>query len=102
MFLLLLVIRGLTLVISLQSTFQSEKMMEVQGKINEINNKYAGVKDPNAKRMQQQEMIALYKKHNIKPFAAFQQMFLTMPIFLIIYRVVTILRPMKSISLFNI
>ena len=101
-FLLLLVIRGLTLVISLQSTFQSEKMMEVQGKINEINNKYAGVKDPNAKRMQQQEMIALYKKHNIKPFAAFQQMFLTMPIFLIIYRVVTILRPMKSISLFNI
>lgn len=101
-FLLLLVIRGLTLVISLQSTFQSERMMEVQGKINEINNKYAGVKDPNAKRMQQQEMMALYKKHNIKPFAAFQQMFLTMPIFLIIYRVVTISRSMKAISLFNI
>lgn len=101
-FLLLIVIRGLTLIISLQSTFQSEKMMEVQGKINEINNKYAGVKDPNAKRMQQQELVALYKKHNIKPFAAFQQMFLTMPIFLIIYRVVTILRPMKAISLFNI
>lgn len=101
-FLLLFVIRFLTLAISLQSTFQSEKMMEVQGKINEINTKYAGIKDPASKRMQQQELLALYKKHNIKPFAAFQQMFLTMPIFLIIYRVVTILRSMKDISLFNI
>lgn len=101
-FLLLLVIRGLTLAISLQSSFQSEKLMEVQGKMGDINAKYAGLKDPTSKRMQQQEIMALYKKHNIKPFAAFQQMFLTMPIFLIIYRVVTILRPMKVISLFNI
>ena len=101
-FILLLVIRVLTLVISLKSSFQSERMAEFQGKISEINAKYAGIKDPKAKQMQQQEIMALYKKHNIKPFAAFQQMFLTMPIFLIIYRVITILRPMKVISLFNI
>lgn len=101
-FLLLLFIRLLTLAITLKSTFQNEKMTEVQGEIAEINAKYKNLKDAQSRQMKQQETMALYQKHNIKPFAAFEQMFLTLPIFLIVYRVVTIVRPIKVTVLFNI
>lgn len=101
-FLLLLFIRILTMAISLKSTFQNEKMTEVQGQIAEINAKYKDAKDNQSKQMKQQEIMALYNKNNIKPFAAFEQMFLTLPIFLIIYRVVTIVRPIKVTVLFGI
>ncbi|MCQ3914623.1 MAG: YidC/Oxa1 family membrane protein insertase [Mycoplasmoidaceae bacterium] len=101
-FLLLLFIRILTMAISLKSTFQNEKMTELQGQIAEINAKYKNANDPQSKQMKQQEIMNLYNKHNVKPFAAFEQMFLTLPIFLIIYRVVTIVRPIKVTVLFNI
>lgn len=101
-FLLLLFIRLLTLAISLKSTLQTEKMNEIQGQMAEINAKYKDLKDMQSRQMKQQETMALYKKYNVKPFAAFEQMFLTLPIFLIIFRVVTIVRPIKVTVLFNI
>ncbi len=101
-FILLLFIRLLTLAISLKSTLQTERMNEVQGQIAEINAKYKDMKDMQSRQMKQQETMALYQKYNIKPFAAFEQMFLTLPIFLIIFRVVTIVRPIKVTVLFNI
>ncbi|XQP55836.1 MAG: membrane protein insertase YidC [Mycoplasmoidaceae bacterium] len=101
-FLLLLFIRILTMAISLKSSFQSEKMTELQGQIADINAKYKDLNDAQSKQMKQQEIMALYSKNNVKPFAAFEQMFLTLPIFLIIYRVVTIVRPIKVTVLFGI
>ncbi len=77
-------------------------MTEIQGQIAEINAKYKNANDMQSKQMKQQEIMALYNKNNVKPFAAFEQMFLTLPIFLIIYRVVTIVRPIKVTILFNI
>lgn len=101
-FLLLLFIRILTMAISMKSTLQNEKMQEIQGEVAEINAKYKDMNDAQSKQMKQQEIMALYNKNNIKPFAAFEQMFLTLPIFLIIYRVVTIVRPIKVTVLFGI
>ncbi len=101
-FILLFIIRGITLLISIRSTVQSERMSEIQGKIAEINAKYKNVKDMAGKQKKQMEINELYKKYNIKSFAMFEQIFVTMPIFLIVYRVVTILRPIKSASLFSI
>lgn len=101
-FILLLIIRSITLLISIRSTFQSERMSEIQGKVAEINAKYKNVKDMAGKQKKQMEINELYKKYNIKPFAMFEQLFVTMPIFLIVYRVVTILRPIKTASLFGI
>ena len=77
-------------------------MSEIQGQVAEINAQYKDAKDMQSKQMKQQEIMALYSKNNIKPFAAFEQMFLTLPIFLIIYRVVTIVRPIKVTVLFTI
>lgn len=101
-FILLFIIRAITLLISIRSTIQSEKMSEIQGKIAEINAKYKNVKDMQSKQKKQMEINEIYKKHSIKPFSMFEQLFVTMPIFLIVYRVVTILRPIKTTTLFGI
>lgn len=101
-FILLFIIRSITLLISIRSTLQSEMMGEIQGKLAEINAKYKNVKDMAGKSKKQMEINELYKKHKIKPFAMFEQVFVTMPIFLIVYRVITILRPIKTASLFSI
>jgi YidC/Oxa1 family membrane protein insertase len=101
-FILLLIIRIISITITLRSTLQNERMTEVQGKIAEINAKYKDLKDMASKQKKQQETMELYKKYNIKPFAAFEQMFITLPIFLIVYRVVTICRPLKATNLFTI
>lgn len=100
-FLVLLIIRLITLLITVRSTFQTEKMSEIQGKVAEINAKYKDAKDIQSKQKKNMEIQDLYRKHNVKPFAAFEQIFVTLPIFLIIYRVISILRPLKYIMLFN-
>lgn len=102
LFILLLIIRIFSILVTLRSTLQNEKMTEVQGKLSEINAKYKGATDTASKQKKQQEIMDLYKKNNVKPFAAFEQMFITLPIFLIIYRVVTIVRPLKATILFGI
>jgi YidC/Oxa1 family membrane protein insertase len=91
-----------TTVVTIKSTLQNEKMNEVNAKLSEINAKYKGTSDVQSKQMKQQEIMQLYKKNNVHPFAAFEQILITLPIFLIVYRVVTILRPLKGAVLFNI
>ncbi|MCV3728723.1 membrane protein insertase YidC [Ureaplasma miroungigenitalium] len=98
----LFIIRLITVAITARATFQSEKMSEIQGKIAEINAKYKDAKDMQSRQKKQLETRELYRKHGIKPLAPFESMIITLPIFLIIYRVVTILRYLKFISLFGI
>jgi YidC/Oxa1 family membrane protein insertase len=77
-------------------------MSEVQGKVAEINAKYKDLKDMESRQKKQQEIMAIYRKHKIKPFAALEQMAITLPIFMVIYRFVTITRPFKAVDLFGI
>ncbi|WP_036498941.1 membrane protein insertase YidC [[Mycoplasma] testudinis] len=101
-FILLLIIRIITMSITLNSIFATERMTEIQGKVAEINAKYKNRKDPASKRAKQLETMRLYKKHKIKSSAIFVQMFVTLPIFLIVFRVVSTLRPIKATILFTI
>ncbi|MBP5256839.1 MAG: membrane protein insertase YidC [Mycoplasma sp.] len=101
-FILILIIRVFTTLITIKSTLQNEKMSEINAKMSEINAKYKDAKDTQSKQMKQQEIMELYKKNNVRPFAAFEQILITLPIFLIVYRVVTILRPLKGAVLFNV
>ena len=101
-FLILLIIKLITFPISIKSNFATEKMTEVQGRVSEINAKYKNVTDMQGRQKKQMEMQDLYRKNNVKPFASFEQIFITLPIFLIVYRVVTIVRPLKASFLFGI
>ena len=100
-FIILLIIRVITFAVSVNSMLAAERMSEIQGKIAEINAKYKDAKDPQSRQKKQLETQELYRKHNVRPFAAFEQIFITLPIFLIIYRVVTILRPLKFMAIFD-
>jgi YidC/Oxa1 family membrane protein insertase len=99
---LLIIIRTLTLVITLRSTLQNEKMSEVQGKIAEINGKYKGATDMVSRQRKQLELQEVYKKHKIKPFAPIEQMMITLPIYTIIHRLISTVRPIKATHLFNV
>jgi YidC/Oxa1 family membrane protein insertase len=101
-FVLLFIIRALSIIVTLRSTLQNEKMTEVQGKISEINAKYKDSKDMASRQKKQREVMEIYAKHKIKPFAAMEQMFITLPIFMVVYRVVTTVRPIKASVLFGI
>lgn len=101
-FVLLLIIRVITITITLNSTLATERMTEIQGKVAEINARYKNATDPQSKRNKQLETMRLYKKHKIKSSAMFVQMFVTLPIFLIVYRVVSTMRPIKATVLFSI
>lgn len=100
-FLILLIIRLVTMAISAKSMLASEKMTELQGKMAEINAKYKDAKDMQSRQKKQLEIQELYRKHKISPFSALEQIFITLPIFLIVYRVVTILHPLKFTIIFN-
>ncbi len=100
-FIILLIIRIITMLISSRSMLQSERMQEIQGKVAEINAKYKDAKDMASKQKKQLEIQDLYRKHNVKPFAMLEQIFVTLPIFLIIYRVISILRPLKFVTVFD-
>ncbi len=99
---ILIIIRLITFFISINSTFQTERMQEVQGKVAEINAKYKDAKDMQSRQKKQMEINQLYKKLKIKPFASFEQIFVTLPILLIVYRVISIVRPLKATILFDI
>ncbi|WP_036448538.1 membrane protein insertase YidC [Mycoplasmoides pirum] len=101
-FILLLIIRIITMSITLNSTLVTERMTEVQGKVAEINAKYKNAKDPQSRRNKQLEIMQLYKKNKIKSSAVFVQLFVTLPIFLIVFRIVSSVRPIKATVLFTI
>ncbi|AJQ45642.1 protein translocase component YidC [Ureaplasma diversum] len=98
---ILLIIRLITILITARATIHGERMSEIQGKVAEINAKYKGAKDVLSQQKRRIELKEIYAKNNINQFAPFESMIITLPIFLIIYRVVTILRPLKFITIFN-
>lgn len=100
--LILVIIRGATLLITIRSSLQSEKQAEAQGKIAEINAKYKGMKDMASQQLKSKEISEVYKKYKIKPFAVFEQSLITIPVYMIIFRVINMLRPLKATNLFNV
>lgn len=55
------IIRLITIGITLNSTLNTERMGEVQGKIAEINAKYKNATDTQSKKMKQIEVMHIYK-----------------------------------------
>jgi YidC/Oxa1 family membrane protein insertase len=97
-----MIVRSVSLLITIRSAIQNEKMNEVQGLLAEITAKYKDLTDMQSRQQRQMEISAAYKKYNIKPFAAIEQMLITLPIFMIISRLITIVRPMKTVVLLGI
>ncbi len=60
-------------------------MQRIQPKVKALQNKYKGKSDPDSRKEQQAELMALYKEHNVNPFASCLPMVFQIPIFIGLY-----------------
>ncbi len=82
-FFIVFFLRGVGSLMSLKSTSNQQKMQEVQAEVARINAKYEKYGDnKQMKQRKQQEVMALYRKKEINPLGSFGTIFITMPIFI--------------------
>ena len=67
--------------ISKKSTNMNENMKKAQNDLNRLEKKYAGKDDKESMMAKSQEMMMIYKKHNINPMSSCLFAFLQLPIF---------------------
>ncbi|BDU67875.1 MAG: hypothetical protein TYPL_5280 [Candidatus Tyloplasma litorale] len=94
--------RGLGALLSLKGTGNQLKMQEVQtdvAKIKSKYNKYDLKKEPRMKQKQQQEIMALYRKNNVNPMGSLGTIFITMPIFISLWIIISALPAYKIVSM---
>lgn len=100
-FIITFLLRGLGLLLSLGSSKNQYKMQEVQPLLAEIDAKYSSYdkKNKQIKMKKQQEKMAIYKKHEVNPFASLGTIFITLPIFLALYTIISAIPIYKVASI---
>ena len=76
-----LLLRLLLYPISKKSTNMSENMKKAQDDLNKLEKKYKGKEDKESMMAKSQEMMIIYKKHDINPMSSCLFAFLQLPIF---------------------
>lgn len=81
----------------LTSMKSSKRMQAIQPLVNQINERYKGIpmSDPR-KSNQQQELMDLYKKHDINPVGGCVPMLLQIPFFFALYRVISLVIELRG------
>ena len=79
-----ILIRLIVYPLTKKSTMQAENMKKIQPEMQRIEKKYANKdqKDREVMMMKSQEMMALYKKHNVSPMAGCLPALLQLPLFI--------------------
>ena len=80
-----------------KSTKSMRRMQQLQPLVKQINNRYKGVtiRDPR-KQKQNEELQALYKKHNVNPMGGCLPILLQMPFFFAFYKLLTVAIEMRQ------
>lgn len=86
----------LVLALTFKSSASTQKMQDIQPEIAKIQAKYGQNPTPEQKNKMGMEMMAIYKKYNIKPFAPFISLLVTFPIFIAMYRAVMYLGVLRT------
>jgi len=76
-----ILIRLLLLPFAFKTHKQSKDMQKVNNEIQKLEMKYRGRDDKDSMMMKSQEMMEIYKKHNVKPMSGCLITFLQLPIF---------------------
>jgi len=77
-------------------------MQRIQPKVKALQNKYKGKTDPEAKKQQQAELMALYKEHNVNPFASCLPLVFQMPVFIGLYQTLNNFHPTADVAFLGI
>lgn len=103
----LVIMKSIVFLTTLRAQYYSDKQQRHKRNIALINAKYEstgkGSEDWRQLSMLRQQEINKYnKKHKLKPLAPLENFFINTPIFLIVFRLMTITRPVKSAKLFGV
>ncbi|MCI5826536.1 MAG: membrane protein insertase YidC [Arcanobacterium sp.] len=82
-----IIVRALMIPLFNKQIRSQRAMQRLSPEIQKIQKKYKGKKDQISQQRQQEELMALYKSHGSSPFASCLPMFIQMPIFFALYRV---------------
>ncbi|UUM25591.1 membrane protein insertase YidC [Mycoplasmopsis agalactiae] len=94
---LTIILRSAMLAVTFKQTVNQSKQEELKSKKAKIDAKYADFKNnKQMKARQQQEVAELYKKHGINPLDAFVTMIISLPVFIMMWRVIQSLPEFKS------
>lgn len=96
--------RGFGALLSLKGTKNQMKMQEVQTEVAKIKarySKYNFKEEPKMKQKQQQEIMALYRKNDVSPMGSISTIFITMPIFISLWIIISSLPAYKLVIMGN-
>ena len=85
---LTLIIRLLAYPVTKKTALQSELIKKAQPELDRLKNKYKNKTDQESRMKQQQEMMMIYKKHNINPLSGCLFSFLQLPLFIAFFEAV--------------
>ena len=102
MLLVTLIIKVLVMLVTFKGTMSTHKMQDIQPEIAKIQAKYGDNKSPEARQRMGMEMMNVYKKYNIKPFAPFISLIVTFPIFIGMYRAVSTVAVLRTGSFLGV
>ena len=83
-----LIIRLLAYPVTKKTALQSELIKKAQPELDRLKNKYKNKTDQESMMKQQQEMMMIYKKHNINPLSGCLFSFLQLPLFIAFFEAV--------------
>lgn len=102
----LLIMKSIVFLTTLRAQYYSDKQQRHKRNIALINAKYESTNKAEDWRqltvLRQQELNKYNKKNKLKPLAPLENFFINTPIFLIVFRLMTITRPVKSAKLFGV
>ncbi len=76
------IVKGVLFPLTFKTLRAQKELQEIQPQINEVREKYKDDKEKQAK-----ELMAIYKEHNVNPFASCLPLLVQLPIFLALFRV---------------
>ncbi len=96
--------RGLAALFSIKGTKNQMKMQEVQTEVAKIKARYSKYdlkQNKKMKQKQQQEIMALYRKNDVNPMGSLGTIFITMPIFISLWIIISALPAYKLVIMGN-
>ena len=91
-----LIIKVLILLCTFKSQTSTQKMQDIQPEIFKIQSKYGPTPSPEDKQRMSMELMGVYQKYGVKPFAPFVSLLITFPVFIAMYRAVMYLGVLRT------
>ena len=89
-------IKLLILLFTFKSQSSTQKMQDIQPELLKVQAKYGQNPSPEDRQKMSMEMMNIYQKYGVKPFAPFLSMFITFPVFIAMYRAVMFLGILRT------